>query len=180
MEEQFGDWVVSQIVSESSLFQRDVSAWVDTIDKDRGSLTAGELVDLINVAEGCVKQLRLVADLLRSDLASRMESRGEKETQVVLADGSELGVERETRITRTKVQTVDLIKAVEEKLADPYRRLDQETGEVTPEHEAILVGLKEAFRFEPRWATIKELGLNDDEFCEKSYKSTVSFGRGKK
>lgn len=168
------------IQAETELFQRDVSAWVNVVDCSRQSLTVTDLIDLSSIAEQCVKELRLVSDELKAEIASRMESRSMKETTIQMPDGSNVILTKDVRVSRTKVQSAELLKAVEQIAASQQHRLDTTTGELKDDAESRIDLVKRAFRFEPRWSIIKELGIQDDEFCQKAYKATVTIDKEKK
>lgn len=168
-----------QGISETQIFANDVSAFAMMIDEMKFD-TADDRLAVAEMIDKAIKDLRLVSDSLRDQVARQMESAGVKEQMMMLGDGSKVNVVRETKITRTAIQTEDLVKAVERAGSVAKYQFDPETGEIMNLGEAKLLALKEAFRFEPRWSVIKDLGINDDEFCQKRYKSTANIERGRK
>jgi tRNA/tmRNA/rRNA uracil-C5-methylase (TrmA/RlmC/RlmD family) len=171
MKQQFG-------VEETQLFVNDVRAFVDLIDTSLQSLTIEECLTISDELDLAIKDLRLVFDELRNKVAKTMESRDEKEATIAMPDGSQVLVVRDWRISRTKVKTDELVEEVRRRATDLERRLDKDTGEVVNEKDAELDAYRKAFRFEPRWSAIKELGINDDEYCEKKFQSTIKVTKG--
>lgn len=166
-------------ISEAQLFAKDCQAFAMMID-EMSFDSADDRLAIAEIIDKAVKEIRMVADSLRDAVARQMESAGVKEQRMVLGDGTEVNVVRETKITRTAIQHDDLVKAVEQAALDQRREYDPLTGEMTPSAVVKLAVLKEAFRLEPRWSVIKDLGINDDEFCSKRYKSTANIERGMK
>ena len=57
--------------------------------------------------------------------------------------------------------------------------MDPETGELRPT-EAVTVDLYErCFRFEPKWTELKNLGVDDDEYCRREFVASIKIDRGK-
>ena len=50
---------------------------------------------------------------------------------------------------------------------------DPVTGEIRDPHIAALAEVRRCFRLVPRWSMIRKFGLNDDEFCEQDWVTSV-------
>ena len=77
---------------------------------------------------------------------------------------------------RSEVDRYGLIEAVERLTANPVFRLDPNSGGELLDYDVAKIRLfKKAFRMEPRWSALKDLGINADEFChrETSYQLDV-------
>ncbi|CAB4145298.1 hypothetical protein UFOVP1219_36 [uncultured Caudovirales phage] len=70
---------------------------------------------------------------------------------------------------RTAVDRDELVKAVRETV----RSIDEQTGEIVMDHASLVALLTKAFRFEPRWTEIKELGIDPDQYCKTKYEAQV-------
>lgn len=163
---------------ETRLFVNDVRAFVDLMDSSLQGLSVEECLTISDSVEQAIKELRLVNDELKAKVAKTMEARNEKEATIAMPDGSSVLVSRDWRISRTKVKTDELVEEVVRRATDMERRLDKDTGELVDEKTAELDAYRQAFRFEPRWSVIKELGINDDEYCEKKFQSTIKVTKG--
>jgi hypothetical protein len=170
----------STFVEDAKLFRNDLDAFVNTVDSIVDSVTVEEALYVASQIDACVKDLRLVADELRKKVAAVMEAVDEKERDVTLPDGSNVKVLREWKVSRTQVQTDDLVGAVEMIARDAEFRLNKDTGELIDETESRLSVIRRAFRMEPRWSVIKELGISDDEYCQKRFQSTIKLEAGGK
>lgn len=165
-------------LEETRLFVNDARAFVDLVDSSLQGLSIEECLSISEELERVIKELRLVNDELKTKVAKTMESQNEKEASIEMPDGSTVLVVRDWRISRTKVKTDELVDEVMRRATDRERRLDKDTGELIDEKTAELDAYKQAFRFEPRWSVIKELGINDDEYCEKKFQSTIKVTKG--
>lgn len=170
----------STFVEDTQLFKNDLDAYVMTTDLVKDTLSVEEALFVASIVDGFVKDLRLVADELRKKVAAVMEAVDERERDVTLPDGSPVKVLREWKVSRTQVQTEDLVAAVEQIARDPQFRVNKDSGELVDETESRLAVIRRAFRMEPRWSVIKELGINDDEYCQKRFQSTIKTEVGQK
>ena len=53
------------------------------------------------------------------------------------------------------------------------RALDKETGELKSPDATALELHKKCFRSEPKWTELKNLGVNDDDFCSREFVGSV-------
>lgn len=146
------------------------AVWLDSLVADVSTEEVAAVYDRIGQL---VKSLNLVADAYRMRLTDDFKQLGVKRATAYGLDGCKYSVEVVNRSTRTDVQRDDLVRTVERLAFDPVNRTDQLTGEVSSVEEARVRLLKSAFRFEPRWAEIEKLGLNDDEFCKKTWSASI-------
>jgi len=84
----------------------------------------------------------------------------------------------EKRVSRKAIDRDGLIRAVERASGDPKHRVVPETGEMLTSDEAKSQLLKKAFRMEPRWTEIKKLDIQDDEYCQKAWRTALSIQKG--
>lgn len=103
-----------------------------------------------------------------------MRNNDTKEMTLKMSDGTLRHLELRTAVKRTAVKRDELISDIERLAKTPLHRLDETTGELHDVAETAVRLLKSAFRFEPRWSYIAELGLSDDEYCQKAFDQTVN------
>ena len=84
--------------------------------------------------------------------------------------GNAYTTELKWKSVRTGVRKDDLYKSVKA----VARVVDNETGEVYTDTEALLRTLETAYRFEPRWSEIKALGIDPDEYCTTKYEAQIA------
>jgi hypothetical protein len=126
-----------------------------------------ELVDLIEMVDRLDEALFLANRLI--------DNAGEQ--RVVL--GSGIVAERTGSWRRSNIDRAALVKYVRTAAALDDIRMDPKTGELRPA-EAVTVDLYErCFRFEPKWTELKNIGVNDDEFCSREFVASVKITKAK-
>lgn len=141
---------------------------VDALHRE-GEITTSDKLAYAEILESASKEISLLVRELRYSVAQELNRRGLKTGSFTGLDGTAYTVEVSNQVSRRAVKTDELVKAVEKVASATDRRLNPETGEIIGETEAKLQALKQAFRMEPRWSTIKDFGINDDEYCSKSF-----------
>lgn len=148
----------------------DATNYLDTL---LASVETDEAAAIYDLLAQTVKGLNMVLDSYRNRLADDFKKLGVKKASMTGLDGLRYSVEVSNRPTRTDIQRDDLIRHVERLANNPELRTDPMTGEVSSPDETRVRLLKTAFRLDPRWAEIGKLGLNDDEFCRKTWSASV-------
>ena len=88
---------------------------------------------------------------------------------VTLFDGTT--VRRSSRWNRRDVDKDGLITSL--RTHPDAVRVDPDTGEIHNDSQAFAELLLKCFRQEPRWKAFEDLGINDEDYCEKEYVATV-------
>ena len=89
--------------------------------------------------------------------------------KVTLYDGTT--VRRSSRWNRRDVDREGLITSL--RTHPDAVRVDPDTGEIHNDSQAFSELLLQCFRQEPRWKALEDLGINDEDYCEKEYVATV-------
>ena len=136
------------------------------------------LADLIEMADRLDEAARNIksASTAAKALANRLiDNAGEQ--RVVLANG--IVAERTGSWRRSNIDRAALVRYVRKVAFHEDVRMDPETGELRPT-EAVTVDLYErCFRFEPKWTELKNLGVDDDEFCRREFVASVKITKAK-
>ena len=136
------------------------------------------LADLIEMADRLDEAARNIksASTAAKALANRLiDNAGEQ--RVVLANG--IVAERTGSWRRSNIDRAALVRYVRKVAFPEHVRMDPETGELRPT-EAVTVDLYErCFRFEPKWTELKNLGVDDDEYCRREFVASIKIDRGK-
>ena len=136
------------------------------------------LADLIEMADRLDEAARNIksASTAAKALANRLiDNAGEQ--RVVLANG--IVAERTGSWRRSNIDRAALVRYVRKVAFHEDVRMDPETGELRPT-EAVTVELYErCFRFEPKWTELKNLGVDDDEYCRREFVASIKIDRGK-
>ena len=136
------------------------------------------LADLIEMADRLDEAARNIksASTAAKALANRLiDNAGEQ--RVVLANG--IVAERTGSWRRSNIDRAALVRYVSKCAFHEDIRMDKDTGELRPT-EAVTVDLYErCFRFEPKWTELKNLGVDDDEYCRREYVASIKIDRGK-
>ena len=139
---------------------------------------AVSLADLIEMADRLDEAARNIksASTAAKALANRLiDNAGEQ--RVVLGNG--IVAERTGSWRRSEIDRAALVKYVRKVAFLDDIRMDPETGELRPT-EAVTVDLYErCFRFEPKWTELKNLGVDDDEYCRREFVASIKIDRGK-
>ena len=136
------------------------------------------LADLIEMADRLDEAARNIksASTAAKALANRLiDNAGEQ--RVVLANG--IVAERTGSWRRSNIDRAALVRYVRKVAFHDDIRMDPKTGELRPT-EAVTVELYErCFRFEPKWTELKNLGVDDDEYCRREFVASIKIDRGK-
>ena len=131
-----------------------------------------EMADRLDAAARNIKSASTAAKALANRL---IDNAGEQ--RVVLANG--IVAERTGSWRRSNIDRAALVRYVRKVAFHEDVRMDPETGELRPT-EAVTVALYErCFRFEPKWTELKNLGVDDDEYCRREYVASIKIDRGK-
>ena len=136
------------------------------------------LADLIEMADRLDEAARNIksASTAAKALANRLiDNAGEQ--RVVLGNG--IVAERTGSWRRSNIDRAALVRYVRKCAFHEDVRMDKDTGELRPT-EAVTVDLYErCFRFEPKWTELKNLGVDDDEYCRREFVASIKIDRGK-
>lgn len=123
-----------------------------------------------------MRDLRYINKVMQSSVGENMQ---DKMAVVQHPDGkSKLMVERVNKSTRKDLDREGLLMAVNKIAAENKHRVNIDTGELCDIHESRNRLYQKCFRFEPRWTELKEIGIDDDEFCVKSWETSVKVSAG--
>ena len=112
------------------------------------------LVDLFSISKEAIESLKKAQASLTSSLCDLI---GELDSQsLVLANGTR--VKRVNTWGRTSVDTQGLLDFIDD--------LSESLGE-------RVTMVEDCFRLQPRWNSLKGLGINDEEFCVKERRSSI-------
>jgi hypothetical protein len=134
-----------------------------------------DLIEMVDRLDDAARNIRSASTAAKA-LANRLiDNAGEQ--RVVL--GSGIVAERTGSWRRSDIDRAGLVKYVRTAAALDDIRLDAKTGELRPT-EAVTVDLYErCFRFEPKWTELKNLGVDDDEFCRREFVASVKITKAK-
>ena len=128
---------------------------------------------LVSDLDDVVKRVRRLAGDAEAALMSELDERTNMGMRIFGAntDRPLLG-----KLTRRKVRR----KVEAEALANEVIRratssvtADPVTGEIRDPHIAALAEVRRCFRLVPRWGTIRKFGVNEDEYCEQDWITSV-------
>ena len=139
------------------------------------AVSLADLIEMVDVLDSAARNIRSASTAAKA-LANRLiDNAGEQ--RVVL--GSGIVAERTGSWRRSDIDRAALVKYVRKTAALDDIRMDPKTGEPRPT-EAVTVDLYErCFRFEPKWTELKNLGVDDDEFCRREYVASVKITKAK-
>lgn len=139
------------------------------------AVSLSDLIEMVDVLDSAARNIRSASTAAKA-LANRLiDNAGEQ--RVVL--GSGIVAERTGSWRRSDIDRAALVKYVRKTAALDDIRMDPKTGELRPT-EAVTVDLYErCFRFEPKWTELKNLGVDDDEFCRREYVASVKITKAK-
>ena len=145
---------------------------LNPIPKDIELSALIEMVDLLDVTNRNIREASTKAKKLANQM---IDNAGEQ--RVVL--GSGIVAERTGSWRRSNIDRAALVKYVRTVALLDDVRMDTETGELRPA-EAVTVDLYErCFRFEPKWKELKNIGVNDDEFCSREFVASIKITKAK-
>ena len=161
--------MVQQALSELRDIHSEVEALTMTVDDLKNQFTLEQVVSFMDMTQQIVKALNVSnRDVMLAGTA--LIPKGEKTVTWKSDDGQEFVTELKWSSRRTAVAKDDLLNAVKE----TARTVDTDTGEVSVDYRNLLTTVEKAYRLEPRWTEIKNLGINPDEFCETKYEPTLT------
>ena len=148
-------------------------ALLDPTDDEAPSL--GDLIEMVDRLDDAARNIRSASTAAKA-LANRLiDNAGEQ--RVVLGNG--IVAERTGSWRRSNIDRAALVRYVRKVAFHEDVRMDPETGELRPT-EAVTVDLYErCFRFEPKWTELKNLGVDDDEYCRREFVASIKIDRGK-
>ena len=147
-------------------------ALLDPVDETVNLADLIEMADRLDEAARNIKSASTAAKALANRL---IDNAGEQ--RVVLANG--IVAERTGSWRRSNIDRAALVRYVRKVAFHEDVRMDPETGELRPT-EAVTVDLYErCFRFEPKWTELKNLGVDDDEYCRREFVASIKIDRGK-
>jgi hypothetical protein len=145
---------------------------LDPVDE---AVNLGDLIEMADRLDEAARNIRSASTAAKA-LANRLiDNAGEQ--RVVLGNG--IVAERTGSWRRSEIDRAALVKYVRKVAFLDDIRMDPETGELRPT-EAVTVDLYErCFRFEPKWTELKNLGVDDDEYCRREYVASVKITKAK-
>ena len=148
-------------------------ALLDPTDDEAPSLA--DLIEMVDRLDDAARNIRSASTAAKA-LANRLiDNAGEQ--RVVL--GSGLVAERTGSWRRSNIDRAALVKYVRKVAFHDDIRMDPETGELRPTEAVTLDLYERCFRFEPKWTELKDLGVNDDEFCHREFIASVKITKAK-
>ena len=145
---------------------------LDPVDEEVNLADLIEMADRLDEAARNIKSASTAAKALANRL---IDNAGEQ--RVVLANG--IVAERTGSWRRSNIDRAALVRYVRKCAFHEDIRMDKDTGELRPT-EAVTVDLYErCFRFEPKWTELKNLGVDDDEYCRREFVASIKIDRGK-
>ena len=136
------------------------------------------LADLIEMADRLDEAARNIksASTAAKALANRLiDNAGEQ--RVVLANG--IVAERTGSWRRSNIDRAALVRYVRKVAFHEDVRMDPEPGELRPTAAVPVARYERWFRFEPKWTELKNLGVDDDEYCRREFVASIKIDRGK-
>ena len=139
------------------------------------AVSLSDLIEMVDRLDDAARNIRSASTAAKA-LANRLiDNAGEQ--RVVLGNG--IVAERTGSWRRSEIDRAALVKYVRKVAFLDDIRMDPETGELRPT-EAVTVDLYErCFRFEPKWTELKNLGVDDDEYCRREYVASVKITKAK-
>ncbi len=147
-------------------------ALLDPVDEAVGLADLIEMVDRLDDAARHIRSASTVAKALANRL---IDNAGEQ--RVVL--GSGIVAERTGSWRRSDIDRAALVKYVRKAAALDDIRMDPETGELRPTEAVTLDLYERCFRFEPKWTELKNLGVDDDEYCRREFVASIKITKAK-
>jgi hypothetical protein len=148
-----------------------ISKWINTVEA-----TPSELARMLPELKEHSDHIGAAISYVQDEIAEYLMSNGG--TANVAIGETNYVFSAEKRVSRKAIDRDGLILAVERASGDPKHRVVPETGEMLTSDEAKSQLLKKAFRMEPRWTELKKLDINDDEYCEKAWRTALSIQKG--
>ncbi|MGA1037176.1 MAG: hypothetical protein ACO3VQ_05125 [Ilumatobacteraceae bacterium] len=147
----------------------ELEVWLD--DRMAG-LDPKEAIIISRALEERIKRLGAYSSELRLGAANKLHEEGIKSATIQDEDKT-YTVTVVNKARRTEVDRESLVKAVERLATEPTLRVDSVTGELAPIEQVRRNLIAKVFRFEPRWAEINKLGLQEDEYCSRVWSRNI-------
>ena len=148
-------------------------ALLDPTDAEAPSL--GDLIEMVDRLDDAARNIRSASTAAKA-LANRLiDNAGEQ--RVVL--GSGIVAERTGSWRRSDIDRAALVKYVRKVAFHDDIRMDKDTGELRPTEAVTLDLYERCFRFEPKWTELKNLGVDDDEYCRREFVASIKITKAK-
>ena len=148
-------------------------ALLDPTDDEAPSLA--DLIEMVDRLDDAARNIRSASTAAKA-LANRLiDNAGEQ--RVVL--GSGIVAERTGSWRRSDIDRAALVKYVRKVAFHDDIRMDPETGELRPTEAVTLDLYERCFRFEPKWTELKNLGVDDDEYCRREFVASIKITKAK-
>lgn len=147
----------------------DLEAWLD--DRLNG-LDPKEAIIISRALDERIKRLGAYSSELRTGAANKLHDDGIKSATIQDEDKT-YTVTVVNKARRTEVDRDSLVKAVERLATEPSLRADSATGELATVDQVRRSLISKVFRFEPRWAEVNKLGLQEDEYCSRVWSRNI-------
>lgn len=150
---------------------RDLDQLAATLDRESRELPTDPVALAEVVLE--LESAKQVIDLVLKDWKNQLaESLSSLEGERLVHDGKLF--ERTGSYSRTKVDHAGLLIAAKRYAMQRDNQLDQVTGEIRSVEATTLDVLDKCFSRTPRWGALKDtLGINEDEYCNREWRTTV-------
>ena len=156
----------------------EIAKHVERLDNISPELDDGTRVQVAHLLKLPSKDLGIVIRGYLNRVAQSMDRDGKKMAVVDMPDGSQVTVEKTVRANRKDIDKEGLTSAVERLAIKDEQRLDTATGELADVDATKIRLFKKCFRFEPRWTELKQLGIDDDEYCHRDWEPTAKIEAG--
>ncbi len=142
---------------------------------ERNDLDAKTKVLCAFQLQNAMKDMRYMNTQFNKSVAEGM-----KDKMAILTgdDGRNYSVEKVNKAVRKDIDREGLVEAVDRLSHDNKHRVNTRTGELDDVSTTRTRLYKLCFRFEPRWTQLKEVGIDDDEYCIKSWEKTAKINSG--
>ena len=145
---------------------------LDPVDEE---VNLADLIEMADRLDEAARNIKSASTAAKAPANRLIDTAGEP--RVVLANG--IVAERTGSWRRSNIDRAALVKYVRKVAFHDDIRMDKDTGELRPT-EAVTVELYErCFRFEPKWTELKNLGVDDDEYCRREFVASIKIDRGK-
>ena len=128
---------------------------------------------LVSDLDDVVKRVRRLAGDAEAALIGELDERTNMGMRIF---GANTDRPLLAKLTRRKVRRKIEAEALANEIirrATTSVEADPVTGEIRDPHIAALAEVRRCFRLVPRWGTIRKFGLNEDEFCEQDWVTSV-------
>ena len=127
------------------------------------------LIEIIDQFDQANRNIRFALTAAKTLANMKMDKLGEQ--RVVLPSG--LIAEKTGSYRRTNIDREGLEKYVAKCAYLEDLRMNPETGELKSPDATALELHKRCFRSEPKWTELKNLGVNDADFCSREFVASI-------